>query len=113
MNIGELFDFWTRGAWRATPHRVTGVSDQGRCSLAFFSNQSICCPEDGSPVSRTIPLLAASDDGEAWSGLRCRFGGEAGQSIEWPVFFQEALARIRSKGDTELSSAARLYAAGA
>ncbi|CAE8712281.1 unnamed protein product [Polarella glacialis] len=113
VNIGEFFEIWTRGAWRATPHRVTGVSDQGRCSLAFFSNQGIYYPEDGSPVNRTIQPLAASDDGEAWSGLECSLGREARQSIEWPAFFQEAVARIRSKGAAEESSAARPNAAGA
>jgi len=111
VNIGELFEVWTRGAWRATPHRVTGFSDQGRCSLVFFSSQGTYFPEGGSPVNYTIQPLAASDDGEAWSGRR--LGGEARQSIKWPAFFQKALARIRSKGATEEISAARPNAASA
>eukprot|EP00445_Apocalathium_hangoei_P020753 CAMPEP_0203909556 /NCGR_PEP_ID=MMETSP0359-20131031/50844_1 /ASSEMBLY_ACC=CAM_ASM_000338 /TAXON_ID=268821 /ORGANISM="Scrippsiella Hangoei, Strain SHTV-5" /LENGTH=383 /DNA_ID=CAMNT_0050834823 /DNA_START=91 /DNA_END=1239 /DNA_ORIENTATION=- len=111
--IGEFFELRTQGVWRATPHRVTGVGDQGRCSLVFCANQGIPYPEDGSPVNRTIRPLPAFGDEEAWGGLETSrtLGGAARHSIEWPAFFNDAMAAVRSKVAAEEIVAARLHAA--
>merc|ERR1711988_235613 len=58
VNLGEFFEIWTKGAWRATPHRVKAACERDRVSLAFFSNQAIHQPAGGlRAVSRTIVPL--------------------------------------------------------
>lgn len=92
VNLGEFFEIWTGGAWRATPHRVGPVGRCGRTSLAFFSNQSIRRHQDRSKaVERTIEPLSdvASDTNvESWQGIRS-FAGEVRSSVAWPAFFYE------------------------
>lgn len=92
VNLGEFFEIWTGGAWRATPHRVGSVGRSGRTSLAFFSNQGIRRHQDGSKViDRTIePLSDVSSDAnvESWQGVHS-FAGKARSSVAWPAFFYE------------------------
>jgi isopenicillin N synthase-like dioxygenase len=58
VNLGEFFENWTGGAFRATLHRVSAAGRKGRTSLAYFSNQAIPLPIDGSaPKDRIISPL--------------------------------------------------------
>eukprot|EP00929_Paragymnodinium_shiwhaense_P088719 TRINITY_DN4902_c0_g1_i2.p1 TRINITY_DN4902_c0_g1~~TRINITY_DN4902_c0_g1_i2.p1 ORF type:complete len:260 (+),score=58.90 TRINITY_DN4902_c0_g1_i2:262-1041(+) len=100
VNLGEFYEVWTRGAWRATPHRVLGC-ETDRVSLAFFSNQSIYHPADGSkPIScKVAPLDVASlgDSGKTgaeWKGLTTNTSGDERGSLQWPEFFYERLSAI-------------------
>jgi isopenicillin N synthase-like dioxygenase len=99
VNLGEFFEIWTHGAWRATPHRVSASAREGRTSLAFFSNQSIPLPLDGStPEDRTIAPLEGLPSGEEpdgsqpeWTGIQTQFASNARKSVAWPSFLFERL----------------------
>lgn len=108
VNLGEFFEVWTNGAWRATPHRVSEAGRLGKTSLAFFSDQAILWPSDGSaPRSRTIEpvsCLAAEGETEAqlfeWKGLHAGEADDKRKAVAWPEYFFERLDQIqkRSKG---------------
>jgi len=36
MNIGDMFDVWTNGKYKSTPHRVVHTSSTYRVSIPFF-----------------------------------------------------------------------------
>lgn len=36
VNIGDMLEFWTAGAYKSTKHRVRNISNETRNSLAFF-----------------------------------------------------------------------------
>merc|ERR1712151_1053776 len=81
------------GAWQATLHRVAGCGRQGRTSLAFFSNQSIRMPLDGSAPENIIvePFQGAA---AGWDGVETHEVDDARSSLEWPKFFFERVAAL-------------------
>eukprot|EP00442_Polarella_glacialis_P036604 CAMPEP_0115071534 /NCGR_PEP_ID=MMETSP0227-20121206/13724_1 /TAXON_ID=89957 /ORGANISM="Polarella glacialis, Strain CCMP 1383" /LENGTH=376 /DNA_ID=CAMNT_0002458173 /DNA_START=66 /DNA_END=1196 /DNA_ORIENTATION=+ len=105
VNLGQFFEIWTGGAWRATPHRVIKAGQHGRTSLAFFSNTGIARSSDGStPKDRRIePIGGLSSDSDAdgetsaWSGIQTAVVGEARKSIAWPAFYFERVADLASR----------------
>jgi len=103
VNLGEFFEIWTGGAWRATPHRVSPAGRRGRTSLAYFSSQGIRRHQDRSKdIDRIIePLndVALHSNAESWEGVRS-FRGEVRTSVAWPAFFHERLSHLlqASKG---------------
>jgi len=117
VNLGQFFEIWTRGAWRATPHRVVKAGRHGRTSLAFFSNTGIARSHDGSiPKERRIEPIAglfshsdANGETAAWSGIQTAVAGDAHTSISWPAFFFERVADLASQqqANTEEMQAAR------
>merc|ERR1712151_498925 len=84
VNLGEFFEIWSRGTWRATPHRVAAAGRQGRTSLAFFSSQGIPLPLDGStPKDRIIaPLEDVLAGGGDVDGIET--ASDAPKSLAWP-----------------------------
>eukprot|EP00441_Pelagodinium_beii_P043413 CAMPEP_0197627218 /NCGR_PEP_ID=MMETSP1338-20131121/5887_1 /TAXON_ID=43686 ORGANISM="Pelagodinium beii, Strain RCC1491" /NCGR_SAMPLE_ID=MMETSP1338 /ASSEMBLY_ACC=CAM_ASM_000754 /LENGTH=359 /DNA_ID=CAMNT_0043197877 /DNA_START=49 /DNA_END=1131 /DNA_ORIENTATION=+ len=94
VNLGEFFEIWTGGAWRATPHRVSPAGRRGRTSLVFFSNQGLRRYQDGcKTINRIIePLSDTASDAnvESWQGVRS-FAGEVHASVAWPAFWYERL----------------------
>jgi len=99
VNLGEFFEVWTRGAWRATPHRVSAAGRRGRTSLAFFSNQGIPSPSDGHSLKDCVivPLDSRYDSGETLQPTE----EDSQQSVRWPSYFFERLADLtaRKNGD--------------
>lgn len=97
VNLGEFFEIWTGGAWRATPHRVGPAGRCGRTSLAFFSNQGLRRHQDRSKdIDRIIePLtdVALHPKRESWEGVRS-FAGEVRTSVAWPAFFYERVSHL-------------------
>jgi len=116
VNLGEFFEIWTGGAWRATPHRVAQEGRRGRTSLAFFSNQGIGQPCDGSAVKdRVIAPLSqvatnsASDVGTSmWCGIEVPECDDQ-KSIAWPAFFYERISGLlrASAGINEVEQASK------
>jgi isopenicillin N synthase-like dioxygenase len=105
-NLGEFFEVWTHGAWRATPHRVVAAGKDGRTSIAFFANQGIPKPLDGSdPEDRIIApldgaLLGAPGTGGQleWTGLETGIGSDAQKSIGYPSFLLNRLRKMSAAG---------------
>lgn len=99
VNLGEFFEVWTGGAWHATLHRVSASGRQGRTSLAFFSNQAIPLPRDGSaPENRTIAPLEeidvvgqGADKNAEWIGVGRYNGSDAQKTVGWPSYFFDRL----------------------
>lgn len=92
VNLGEFFEVWTRGAWHATPHRVSAAGRHGRTSLAYFSNQGIPSPSDGHSFKDCVivPLDIYSDSEE----MQQPTDKDSQQSVRWPGYFNERLAAL-------------------
>lgn len=112
VNLGEFFEVWTSGAWQATVHRVTPAVQPHRTSLAFFSNQAIPMPLDGSAPQNcsVVPLEQVPDAAcheVTQQGKSVATGGAACvKSVQWPAYFFERIADLR-KGAEELAEACK------
>eukprot|EP00931_Biecheleriopsis_adriatica_P037029 TRINITY_DN21258_c0_g1_i1.p1 TRINITY_DN21258_c0_g1~~TRINITY_DN21258_c0_g1_i1.p1 ORF type:complete len:394 (+),score=69.86 TRINITY_DN21258_c0_g1_i1:30-1211(+) len=101
VNLGEFFEIWTRGMWRATLHRVAASGRRGRTSLAFFANQAIPHPSDGSsladrviaPIEDIVGAEVASRELE-WAGIRAHLASDARKTVAWPSFFFERVQAL-------------------
>jgi len=52
VNIGDMFQIWTNGQYKATPHRVKNISGKNRLSAPFFFDPGFDCvitPIGGAP----------------------------------------------------------------
>lgn len=59
MNIGDLLDGWTRGAYRSAVHRVINRGNEHRYSVPFFYNGNLAYqlrPLDGSDTETGITV---------------------------------------------------------
>merc|ERR1712187_26070 len=92
VNLGEFFEVWTGGAWHATLHRVSASGRHGRTSLAFFSNQGIPLPSNGSAPKdcAIVPVDHHPDVDETGQPSI----GNTKQPIRWPSYFFERLANL-------------------
>ena len=76
VNIGDMLERMTGGAYRSTPHRVRNASDHGRLSFPFFFDPSwdavVPVPEGaaGSRVARSDRAVERWDGADvlAWEG---------------------------------------------
>jgi isopenicillin N synthase-like dioxygenase len=108
VNLGEFFEVWTGGAWHATLHRVSSSGRRGRTSLAFFSNQAIPLPRDGSaPEDRTIAQLdeinvvaqgAPLQHHVEWKGLGHYWNTETQKTLGWPSYFFDRASSLIKGG---------------
>lgn len=67
INIGDMLEVWTRGHYRATPHRVRNQGRGHRLSLPFFFDPGWNSSLEGIDPARLPPPSAAAS--ERWDQL--------------------------------------------
>ena len=68
VNLGDLFNFWTNGAWKVPEHRVRAAPPgaRRRMSIAYFQNPDLdavieCIPQLSAPgPTRPTPVVAGT-----------------------------------------------------
>jgi isopenicillin N synthase-like dioxygenase len=72
INIGDMLEYWTRGIYRATPHRVKNLSGDQRLAMPFFFDpawHSPLTPIEGSLLRPTDLAGVKPKIKERWDGL--------------------------------------------
>ena len=68
VNVGDMLEVWTRGLYRATPHRVRQLEQGVRLSWPYFFDPSWEARLDPIDPSR-LPPIPAHGKGRRWDGL--------------------------------------------
>lgn len=68
INIGDMLEYWTRGIYRATPHRVRNTGKSHRLSLPFFLDPGWQMSLRPIPESM-LPPESPGPGRQRWDGL--------------------------------------------
>lgn len=68
VNIGEMWEIWTNGLYRATLHRVIHSGESTRVSVPFFFEASFDAYVE--PLEAALRIQEAEEDGHKTKGLK-------------------------------------------